>query len=173
MPHSSPNSLLMPITPGSSHTFKQFKPFAGTSSMYTSAPLTLHLEPKPSPISNQPLIDTINLSLLPSRNTTLHSFTPALPTLDTSGEQSTLFFIANLPLHSLAPFHPPLSLTHLLIFSDKISSLCFTLQSLLVSQSSTADSPPPPLPPPPPSHSSLQILHPPSQTAVLLLLNSL
>src|SRR6218665_2591520 len=46
-------------------------------------------------INVQPLIDTINLSLLPSRNTTLHSFTPALPTLDTSGEQSTLFFIAN------------------------------------------------------------------------------
>src|SRR6218665_3113308 len=108
MPHSSPNCLLMPITSGSPHTFKHLKPFAGTSSMYrsTSAPLKSHLEPKPSPISNQPLIDTINLALLRSRNTTLHSFTPALPTLDTSGEQSTLFFIANLPLHSLAPFHP-------------------------------------------------------------------
>src|SRR6218665_1733772 len=77
-----------------------------------------HLEPKPSQISNQPLIDTINLSLLPSRNTTLHSFTPALPTPDTSGEQSTLFFIANFPLHSLPPFHPPLSLTHSAHFSQ-------------------------------------------------------
>src|SRR6218665_893267 len=86
MPHSSPNSLLTPITPGSPHTSKHLKPFAGTSSMYTSAPSNPHLEPKPSPISNQPLIDTINLSLLPSRNTTLHSFTSALPTLDTSGE---------------------------------------------------------------------------------------
>src|SRR6218665_795061 len=106
MSHSSPNTLLTPITPGSPRTFKHLKPFAGISSMYTSAPLTPHLEPKPSPISNQSLIDTINLSLLPSRNTTLHSFPPALPTLDTSGEQSTLFSIANLPIHSLAPFHP-------------------------------------------------------------------
>src|SRR6218665_2357623 len=85
----------------------------------------------PSPISNQPPIDTINLSLLPSRNTTLLSFTPALPTLDIFGEQLILFFIANLPLHSLPPFHPP------------------------------------------PSQSSLQILHPASETEVLLLLNSL
>src|SRR6218665_2495229 len=72
----------------------------------------------PSPISNQPPTDTINLSLLPSRNTTLLSFTPALPTLDIFGEQLTLFFIANLPLHSLAPFHPPLSLTHSAHFSQ-------------------------------------------------------
>src|SRR6218665_2282717 len=114
MPHSSPNSLLTPITCGSPHTSKHLKPFAGTS----SAPSTPHLELKPSPISNQPLIDTINLSLLPSRNTTLQSFTLALPTLDTSGEQSTLFFIANLPLHSLPPFHPPLSLTHSAHFSQ-------------------------------------------------------
>src|SRR6218665_3190687 len=107
MPHSSPNSLLMPTTPGSPHTSKHLKPFAGTSSMFTSAPSTPHLEPKPSPISNQPPIDTMNLSLLPSRNTTLLSFTPALPILDTFGEQLTLFFIANLPLHSLPTFHPP------------------------------------------------------------------
>src|SRR6218665_719911 len=85
--------------------------------MYTSAPSTPHLEPKPSLISNQPLIDTINLSLLPNRNTTLHSFTPALPTLNISGEQSTLFFITNPILHSLAPFHPPLSLTYSAHFS--------------------------------------------------------
>src|SRR6218665_3694929 len=117
MPHSSPNSLLTPITPGSPHTSKHLKPFAGTSSVFTSEPSTPHLDPKPSPISNQPLKDTINLSLLPSLNTTLHSFTPALPILDTSGEQSTLFFIANLPLHSLAPFHSPLSLTHSAHFS--------------------------------------------------------
>src|SRR6218665_2862367 len=128
----------------------------------------------PSPISNQPPIDTINLSLLPSRNTTLLSFTPALPTLDIFGEQLILFFIANLPLHSLPPFHPPLSLTHSAhFFSDKISSLRVTLQSLLASQSFTADPPPTPIPPPPPSQSSLQILHPASETEVLLLLNSL
>src|SRR6218665_3302898 len=109
MPHSSPNSLLTPITPGSPHTSNHLKPFAGTSNMFTHAPSTPHLEPKSSPISNQPLIDIINLSLLPSRNTTLHSFTPfILPPLDTFGEQLTLFFIANLPLPSLLPFHPPL-----------------------------------------------------------------
>src|SRR6218665_3507614 len=85
--------------------------------MSKSAPSTPHLEPKPSPISNQPLTDTINLSLLPNRNTTLHLFIPVLPTLDTSGEQSTLFFISNLPLHGPAPFHPPLSLTHSAHFS--------------------------------------------------------
>src|SRR6218665_2894951 len=45
-------------------------------------------------------------------------FTPALPTLDIFGEQLTLFFIANLPLHSLPPFHPPLSLTHSAHFSQ-------------------------------------------------------
>src|SRR6218665_1742893 len=119
MPHSSLNSLLMPTTPGSPHTSKHLKPFADTSSTSTSAPSTSYLEPKPSPISNQPLIDTINLSLLPNRNTTLHSFTPALPTLDTSGEQSTLFFIANLPISFLPPFHPPISLTHSAHFSQR------------------------------------------------------
>src|SRR6218665_1232769 len=31
MPHSSPNSLLMPTTPGSPHTSKHLNPFAGTS----------------------------------------------------------------------------------------------------------------------------------------------
>jgi len=117
MPHSSLNSHLTPITSGSPHTSKHSRPFAGTSSTSTTAPSTLHLELKPSPLSNQPLIDTIHLSLLPSRNTTLHSFTPALPTLDTSGEQLTLFFIANLPLHSPPPSHPPLSLTHYAHFS--------------------------------------------------------
>src|SRR6218665_567650 len=60
VPHSSPNSLLMPTTPGSPHTSKHLKPFAGTSSMFTSAPSTPHLEPKPSPISNKPPRDTIN-----------------------------------------------------------------------------------------------------------------
>src|SRR6218665_836454 len=48
----------------------------------------------------------------------MHSFTPALLILDTSGEKSTPFFIANLLLHSLAPFHPPLSLTHSAHFSQ-------------------------------------------------------
>src|SRR6218665_543237 len=43
MPHSSPNSLLVPTTPGSHHTSKHLKPFAGTSSMFTSAPSTPHL----------------------------------------------------------------------------------------------------------------------------------
>src|SRR6218665_3345024 len=38
MPHSSPSSLLMPTTPGSPHTSKHLNPFAGTSSMFTSAP---------------------------------------------------------------------------------------------------------------------------------------
>src|SRR6218665_9492 len=118
MPHSSPNSLLTPITPGSPHTSNHLKPFAGTSNMFTHAPSTPHLEPKSSPISNQPLIDILNLSLLPSRNTTLHSLTPALPTLDTFGEQLTLFFIANLPLHSPLLFHPPLWLTHSAHFSQ-------------------------------------------------------
>src|SRR6218665_973349 len=103
-----------------------------SSNMFTSAPTTPHLEPKPSPISNQPPIDTINLSLLPSRNTTLHSYTPALPTLDTFGEQLTLF-IANLPLHSLPPFHLPLSLTHSAHFSQTkfIPSLHTTVSSSL------------------------------------------
>src|SRR6218665_2841159 len=118
MPHSLPNSLLMPTTPGSRHTSKHLNPFAGASSMFTSAPSTPHLDPKPSPISNHPPIDTINLSLLTSRNTTLLSFSPALPTLDIFGEQLTLFFIANLPLHFLPPFHPPLSLTHSAHFSQ-------------------------------------------------------
>src|SRR6218665_3738445 len=58
-------------------------------------------------------------------------------------------------------------------FSDKISSLRVTLRSLLASQSSTADPLPTPIPLPPPSQSSLQILHPASETEVLLLLNSL
>src|SRR6218665_2991594 len=107
MPHSSLNSLLTPITSGSPRTSKPSRPFAGTSSTSTTAPSTPHLDLKPSPISNQPLIDTINSSLLLNKNTTLHSFIPALPTLDPSGEQSTHFFIANPPLHSPPPSHPP------------------------------------------------------------------
>src|SRR6218665_1414004 len=99
--NSSPNSLLTPTTPGSPHTSKPLIPFAGTLGTSTSAPSTPHLEPKPSPISNQPLIDTINSSLLPNRNTPLHSFIPALPTLDTSGEQSTLFSLSTPQLHSI------------------------------------------------------------------------
>src|SRR6218665_2362568 len=47
------------------------------------------------------------------------------------------------------------------------------ITTLLASQSSTADPPHTPIPPPPPSQSSLKILHPASQTEVLLLLNSL
>src|SRR6218665_471797 len=104
MPHSSQNNLLTPTTPGSPHTFKHLKPFAGTSSMFTSAPSTPHLEPKPSPISNKPPIDTINLSLLPSRNTTLLSFTPPLSTLDIFGEQfssSSQISLSTPYLHSI------------------------------------------------------------------------
>src|SRR6218665_3376004 len=174
MPHSSPNSLLTPITLGSPHTSKHLKPFAGTSSMYTSAPSTPHLEPKPSPISNQPPIDTINLSLPPSRNTTLHSFTPALPTPRHlwRAVNSLLQRKSLSPLPSSIPF-PSIADTFCSFFSDKISSLRFTLQSLLASQSSTADSPSHPIPPPPPSQSSLQIIHPASEAKVLLLLNSL
>src|SRR6218665_1329788 len=165
-------SLLTPITSGSPHTFKHLKPSAGTSSMYTSEASTPHLEPKPSPISNQPLMDTINLSLLPSRNTTLHSFIPALQTLDTSGEQSTLFFIANLPLHSPALVHLPLLLTDSVHFSrTKYHPFAsHYIQSLLASQSSTVGSSFPLTPALPPSQSSLKIF---SEAEVLLLLNSL
>ena|SRR6218665_810885 len=67
-----------------------------------------------------------------------------------------------------------ISRLHILIycsfFSDKISSLRFTLQSLLTSQSSTVDSPPPPIPAPPPSQSSLQILYLASEAEFSLLL---
>src|SRR6218665_66483 len=73
------------------------------------------------------------------------------------------------PLPNSIP-SPSIADTFCSFFSDKISSLCFTLQSLLASQSSTADSPPPI---PPPSQSSLQIHRPASEAEVLLLLNSL
>src|SRR6218665_2975200 len=175
MPHSSPNSLLTPIT--SPHTSKHLKPFAGTSSMFTSAPSTPHLKPKPSPISNQQLLDTINLSLLPSRNTTLELFTHSLQLFQLS---TPLGKAGNSLLHRTSPSPLPISIPSLSIadtfcsfFSDKISSLLFPLQSLLATQFSTADLPPTPIPPPPPSQSSLQIIHPASEAEVLLLLNSL
>src|SRR6218665_3996230 len=172
MPHSSANSLLMPTTPGSPHTSKHLKPFAGTSSMFTSAPSTPHLEPKPSPISNQPPIDTINLSLLPSRNTTLIHSSSSNPRHLWRAVNSLLRRKSPSPLPTSIP-SPSIADTFCSFFSDKISSLRVTLQSLLASQSSTADPPPPPIPPPPPSQSSLKILHPASETEVLLLLNSL
>jgi len=64
------------------------KYFAGTSRTSTSAPSIPHLEPKPSPISNQPLIETINSSLLPNRNATLHSFISACSPPSQSSHQS-------------------------------------------------------------------------------------
>src|SRR6218665_3544777 len=76
------------------------------------------------------------------------------------------------PLPTSIP-SPSIADTFCSFFSDKISSLRVTLQSFLASQSSTADPPPTPIRPPPPSQSSLQILHPASETEVLLLLNSL
>src|SRR6218665_2077157 len=54
--------------------------------MYTSVPSSPYLEQKPSPISNQPLKDTVNSSLLQAAAKkkyyiySLHSFIPALPT---------------------------------------------------------------------------------------------
>src|SRR5688572_10605968 len=60
-----------------------------------------------------------------------------------------------------------------LYFSDKISSLRFTLQSLLASNSSSTDSLPFPNPIPPASQSSLPIFSPANETEVSLLLNSL
>src|SRR6218665_3493812 len=55
-------------------------------------------------------IDTINSSLLLNRNTTLHSFIPALPNLDTSGEQSTLFFSFSSQISLSTPHLHPIPL---------------------------------------------------------------
>src|SRR6218665_1582646 len=52
------------------------------------------------------------------------------------------------PLPTSIP-SPSIADTFCSFFSDKISSLRVTLQSLLASQSSTADPPPTPIPPPP------------------------
>src|SRR6218665_3580834 len=116
-----------------------------TSSMFTSAPSTPHLEPKPSPISNQPLIDTINLSFLLFTHI-IHS---------SSSNPRHLLTAVNSLLHRKSPSPPPTSIpppsiadTFCSFFSDKISSLRVTLQSILASQSSTADPPPTPIPPP-------------------------
>ena len=76
------------------------------------------------------------------------------------------------PLPSSIP-SPSMADTFCSFFSDKISSLRFTLQSLLDSQSSNTDPPPFPNPTPPVSQSSLPILHPASEAEVSLLLNSL
>src|SRR6218665_1901581 len=105
MPHSSPNAYHIQPNPGSPHTSKLLKLSAGVLSTSTNAPQTLILEQKPWLTKNQPPTDTTHSSLLPKRNTTPHSSIPALPTFDISGEQSTPFFIVNLHLHSLAPFH--------------------------------------------------------------------
>src|SRR6218665_1265150 len=112
--------------------------------MFTSAPSTPHLEPKPSPISNQPPIDTINLSLLPSRNTTttysslIHS---------SSSNPRHLWRAVNSLLHRKSPSPLPTSIsspsiadTFCSFFSDQISSLRFTLQSLLDSHAASTDS---------------------------------
>src|SRR6218665_2351974 len=105
MPHSSPNAVHIQPTPSSPHTSKLLKLSAGVLSTSTNAPRTLLLEQKPWSTYNQPPTDTTHSSLLPKRNTTPHSSSRALPTLDISGEQSTPFFIVNLHLHSIAPFH--------------------------------------------------------------------
>jgi len=110
MPHSSPNASHRKATLGSLPTSKLLNLFAGNLSISTSAPSIPHPEQKPSSTSNQPQTDTINSSLLPKRNTTPHSSIPAPPTLGTSGELSTLFFIANPPHRCQVPFPPRLSL---------------------------------------------------------------
>src|SRR6218665_2444127 len=76
------------------------------------------------------------------------------------------------PLPTSIP-SPSIAHTFGSFFSDKMSSLRTTQQSPRASQSPTAAPPPTPTPPAPPSQSSLQILHPASETEVLLLLNSL
>src|SRR6218665_1714030 len=66
-----------------------------------------------------------------------------------------LLYTYNSLLHRKSPSPLPTSIpppsiadTFSSFFSDKISSLRVTLQSLLASQSSTADPPPPPIPQP-------------------------
>ena len=77
------------------------------------------------------------------------------------------------PLPSSIP-SPSIADTFCSFFSDKISSLRFTLQSLLDSNSPSPDPLlPSPNPTPPASQSSLSILSPASETEVSLLLNSL
>src|SRR5688572_5972365 len=76
------------------------------------------------------------------------------------------------PLPSSIP-SPSIADTFCLFFSDKISSLRFTLQSLLASNSSSTDSLPFPDPIPPASQSSLSIFSPATETELSLLLNSL
>src|SRR6218665_831836 len=76
------------------------------------------------------------------------------------------------PLPSSIP-SPSIADTLCSFFSDKISSLHFTLQSLLYSHAASTDPLPSPGLTPPISHSSLPILFPASEAEVSLLLNSL
>src|ERR1043165_3893475 len=76
------------------------------------------------------------------------------------------------PLPSCIP-SPSLADTFCSFFLDKVSSLRFTLQSLLASNSSNTDSPPFSNPTPPASQPSFPIFSPATETEVSLLLNSL
>src|SRR6218665_248703 len=164
MPHLSPNSLLTP-TASYIQAFKSFRRHLEHVYKRTIDPAS-----RAEALTNLKSDTHRYHKLVIAAKQKYYSFTSALPTLDTSGAQSTLFFIANFPLHSLAPFHPPLWLKHSAHFlrQNIIPSLHTT-----VSSSFTADTHSSPIPPHSPSQSSLQNLYPASEAEVSLLLNSL
>src|SRR6218665_2695203 len=93
--------------------------------MFTSAPSTPRLEPKPSPISNQPLTDTINFIAAEQKyySSLIHS----------SSSNPRHLWVNSL-LHRKSPSPLPTSIpspsiadTFCSFFSDTISSLRFTL----------------------------------------------
>src|SRR6218665_849798 len=112
MPHLSPNSLLTP-TASYIQAFKTFRRHLEHVYKRTIDPASIA-----EALTNLKSDTHRYHTLVIAAKQKYYSFTSALPTLDTSGEQSTLFFIANFPLHSLPPFHPPLSLTHSAHFSQ-------------------------------------------------------
>src|SRR6218665_894370 len=153
MPHSLPNSLLTPTTSGSLHTSKPLKHFVGTSRRSTSAtstPCTSRAEALTNLKSATHRYHKLVIAAKQKYYSSLiHS---------SSSNPRHLWRAVNSLLHRKSPSPLPTSIpspsiadTFCSFFSDKISSLRFTLQSLLASQPSAAASPPTsiPLPLPP------------------------
>src|SRR6218665_2798204 len=177
MPHSSPNAVHSQQTPGSPHTSKLLKLSAGVLSTSTNAPRTLLLEQKPWSLVNLKSATHRYHTLITAAkkkyySSLIHS-SSTNPRHLWRAVNSLLHRKSSFPLPSSIP-SPSIADTFCSFFSHKISSLRFTLQSLLDSHATSTDSLPSPAGLTPPiTHPSLPILFPASEAEVSLLLNSL
>src|SRR6218665_2267215 len=169
MPHSSPNAVHIQPTPGSPHTSKLLKLSAGVLSTSTNAPRTLLLEQKPWSLVNLKSATHRYHTLITAAKKKYYSSlihcSSTNPRHLWRAVNSLLHRKSSYPLPSSIP-SPSIADTFCSFFSDKISSLPFTLRSLLDLHAASTDPPPSPGLTPPISHSSLLISHSPTTSPI-------